>query len=298
MSTTTRRNSARQTAHVEVTRLLPTWMLVIVLIVLGLLAAVPLVYIVLASLNSDLGVARGEFWPSDFTLDNYVNVWSSVGLASGIANSLIVAGTVAVLSSVIALGTAYALVRFPFRGRLAALRSLVGFQSIPGTLLLLPIFVLFASIGSTIGVQIIGTLWGLIITYLTFALPFSTWIMVTYLRGLPISLEEAARIDGASHFGVLWRIVLPLSWPGLIVSTFFAFLLGWNDVMFASVMTTPDTRTVAVALQIFGAAQEGGGIPLYGQMMASSLICAVPVVLLFLIFQRYLVSGLTSGSVK
>jgi multiple sugar transport system permease protein len=288
----------RRSAQIEVTRLLPGWMLVLVLVVIGALALLPILYIGLASVNSDLGVARGEFWPSAFTLENYVKVWSSVGLAQGIVNSLIVSSTVAVLSSCIAISTAYVLVRYPFTGRLTALRSLVGFQSVPGTLLLLPVFVVFASLGTVIGVQIIGTLWGLIITYLTFALPFSTWIMVTYLRGLPVALDEAARIDGASHFGVLWRILLPLSWPGLIVSTFFSFLLGWNDVMFASVMTTPDTRTVAVALQVFGSAQEGGGIPLYGQMMASSLICAVPVVLLFLIFQRQLVSGLTSGSVK
>ena len=97
---------------------------------------------------------------------------------------------------------------------------------------------------------------------------------------------------------MLTRIVVPLSWPGLVVSAIFAFLLGWNDVLFASVMTNADTRTAAVALQVFGATQEGGAIPVYGQMMAASLVCAVPVVVLYLVFQRYLVGGLTAGGVK
>jgi trehalose/maltose transport system permease protein len=145
---------------------------------------------------------------------------------------------------------------------------------------------------------VIGTRWGLFITYLTFALPFSTWIMVTYLRGLPKELEEAAQIDGASPFRILTRIVIPLAWPGIVVAGIFAFLLGWSDVLFASVMTRPDTRTAAVALQVFGSSQEGGAIPIYGQMMAAALVCAVPVVVLYLIFQRYLVGGLTAGGVK
>ena len=91
---------------------------------------------------------------------------------------------------------------------------------------------------------------------------------------------------------------MPLSWPGLVVSAIFAFLLGWNDVLFASVMTNVDTRTASVALQVFGATQEGGAIPVYGQMMAAALVCAVPVVILYLLFQRYLISGLTAGGVK
>jgi multiple sugar transport system permease protein len=89
-----------------------------------------------------------------------------------------------------------------------------------------------------------------------------------------------------------------LSWPGLVVSGIFAFLLGWNDVLFASVLTNPQTRTAAVSLQVFGATQEGGAIPVYGQLMAAALVCALPVVVLYLVFQRYLMSGLTAGGVK
>ena len=119
-----------------------------------------------------------------------------------------------------------------------------------------------------------------------------------FFRQLPLELEEAARIDGASSSRILRSIVLPLSWPGIVVSAIFAFLLGWNDVLFSTIMTTPNTRTVAVVLQVLGTTQEGGAVPIYGQMMAASIVCAAPVVALYLVFQRYLVGGLTAGSVK
>ncbi|BAS09960.1 trehalose/maltose transport system permease protein MalG [Arthrobacter sp. Hiyo4] len=288
----------RRDAALEVTRLMPRPLLAIVTVLLCALVLIPIVYIFLASLNTDVGVASGEFWPSSFSLDSYTKIWDSVGLAKAIGNSLIVSGATAVVSAIMAIGTAYVLVRFEFRGRLTVLRGLLGLQSVPGTLMLLPVFVLFSSAGTYLGVAVIGTLWGLFIAYLTFALPFSTWVMVTYLRGLPRELEEAARIDGASNVGILFRIIIPLSWPGIIVSAIFAFLLGWNDVLFASVFTRPDTHTAAVALQVFASAVEGGAIPVYSQLMAASLVCAVPVVVLYFMFQKYLVGGLTAGGVK
>lgn len=288
----------RRDAALEVTRLMPRPLLAVITVLLCALVLVPILYIFLASLNTDVGVASGEFWPSSFSLDSYNKIWDSVGLAKAIGNSLIVSGATAAVSALMAIGTAYVLVRFEFRGRLTVLRGLLGLQSIPGTLMLLPVFVLFSSAGTYLGVTVIGTLWGLFIAYLTFALPFSTWVMVTYLRGLPRELEEAARIDGASDLGILFRIIIPLSWPGIIVSAIFAFLLGWNDVLFASVFTRPDTHTAAVALQVFASAVEGGAIPVYSQMMAASLVCAVPVVVLYFMFQKYLVGGLTAGSVK
>ncbi|MET4780763.1 carbohydrate ABC transporter permease [Glaciihabitans sp. UYNi722] len=282
----------------DVTRLLPKPLLVIVIAVLLIVVLTPVLYILFASINSDVSVAQGAFFPAELHLDNYVKIWSTVDLGTGLFNSVVVCGAVALVCALLAVSSAYVLVRYSFRGRLTVLRALLGLQSIPGTLMLLPVFVLFSTAATTLGIQIIGTRGALFITYLTFALPFSTWVMVTYLRGLPRELEEAARIDGASSWRILTRIVIPLSWPGIVVSAIFAFLLGWNDVLFASVMTSPESRTAAIALQVFGATQEGGAIPLYGQMMAASLICAVPVVVLYLVFQRYLVGGLTAGGVK
>src|SRR5918911_7814 len=252
-----------RTSSSEAQRLVPRPILVIVTAVVCLVIFVALVYLLLASVNS-----------------------------------VIVASVVAVASAVLGTITAYVLVRYTFFGRLTILRGLVGLQSIPGTLMLLPVFVLYASAGNYLGVQVIGTRTGLIIAYLTFGLPFSTWVMVTYLRGLPRELEEAARMDGAGILTILFRIIMPLSLPAIVVSGIFAFLLGWNDVLFASVLTRPETHTVAIALQSFGTTQEGGALPVYSQIMASSLVCAAPVVLLYVVFQRYLIGGLTAGGVK
>ncbi|MDT4989877.1 MAG: multiple sugar transport system permease protein [Micromonosporaceae bacterium] len=292
------RRTGRRTAAGEAHRLLPGPLLVIITAALCVLVLVPVLYILLASLNTDVGVAEGQFWPSTFSAESYTKIWTTAGLANGIVNSLLVCGFVAVVSALLGTITAYVLVRFTFFGRLTVLRGLVGLQSVPGTLLLLPVFVLFSSAGNYLGVTVIGTRWGLFVAYLTFALPFSTWVMVTYLRGLPRELEEAGRVDGASTVEILVRIVFPLSLPGIVVSAIFAFLLGWNDVLFASVLTRPETHTAAVALQIFGASQDGGALPVYSQLMAAALICAAPVVLLYLVFQRYLVGGLTAGGVK
>jgi ABC-type glycerol-3-phosphate transport system permease component len=153
----------------SVNRLMPRWLIAVTSAVLCLLVLVPVLYIVLASLNTDLGVASGEFWPSSFSGESYVKIWSTVGLGPALVNSLVVCGLVAVASALLAVSTAYVLVRYAFRGRLTILRGLLGLQSIPGTLMLLPVFVLFSSAGTYLGVQIIGTRWGLFIAYLTFA---------------------------------------------------------------------------------------------------------------------------------
>jgi ABC-type glycerol-3-phosphate transport system permease component len=279
----------------DATAILPPGLRRGVIVVLVLLVLAPCAYILAASVMPDIDVASGTVVPSSVTLENWIAIWTTVPLAQGLATSVLVCGVVAVVSALLAVAAAYVLVRFTFLGRITFLRALVGLQSVPGTLLLLPLFVVYASAPTYLGITMVGTTWGLMITYLTFALPFATWVMVTYLRGMPVELEEAGLLDGLSRIGVLRRIVLPLSAPGLIVAAIFSFLLGWNDVLFASVLTQPRTRTAAVVLQAFGASQEGGALPLYGQVMSSAVVCAVPVVVLYLIFQRYLVGGLTGG---
>ena len=292
------RRRGNRTAAGEAHRLLPRPLLVIVTVILCAMVLLPTAYIVLASLNTDIGVAEGQIWPSTFSLESYTKIWTTANLATGLLNSIVVAGFTAVASALLGTVTAYVLVRYTFTGRLTILRGLVGLQSVPGTLMLLPVFVLYSSAGTYLGLTVVGTRWGLFVAYLTFALPFSTWVMVTYLRGLPRELEEAGRVDGASTLTILFRIIVPLSLPAIVVSAIFAFLLGWNDVLFASVLTRPETQTAAVALSIFGATQEGGALPVYSQVMAAALVTSAPVVLLYLLFQRYLVGGLTAGGVK
>jgi ABC-type glycerol-3-phosphate transport system permease component len=278
-------------------RLLPRWLSTTV-IVIFMLWLLPVLYMAIISVTPDLEAAAGKLWPSTFVFSNYVDVWSTVDLAQGLVNSVVAALTAGAVATLFGLGAAYCITRFRFRGRSAYTSSLVGLQSVPGVMIILPLFVMFSSIGSFLGIQIVGNRPALIVTYLTFAIPFATWLLVTYLRQVPLSFEEAAMIDGCTRFGALRRVIFPLVVPGLVVTLVFSFLVGWNDVLFASVLTKPETQTVAIKLQAFAASTEGGAIPLYGQLMAASLISSAPVVILYLIFQRQLVGGLTAGGDK
>jgi ABC-type glycerol-3-phosphate transport system permease component len=278
-------------------RVLPRWLQVLTIVFL-LLFLLPVVYMVIISLSPDLEAAAGSLWPSTFVFSNYLDVWSTVDLAGGLLNSLIAALSAGLIATVFGLGAAFCLTRFKFRGRGLFLNSMVGLQSVPGVMIILPLFVLFSSVGSAVGIQIVGSRPALIITYLTFAIPFATWLLVTYLRQIPVSFEEAAMLDGLSRFGALRKIVFPLALPGMIISLVFSLLVGWNDVLFASVLTTPATQTVAIKLQVFAATTETGALPLYGQLMVASLISSLPVVILYMVFQRQLVGGLAAGGEK
>jgi multiple sugar transport system permease protein len=278
-------------------RILPRSLQVVVIVVL-LLFLLPVVYMVIISLSPDIEAAAGALWPSTFVFRNYLDVWSTVDLAGGLLNSFIAAFSAGVIATFFGLGAAFCLTRFRFRGRGLFLNSLVGLQSVPGVMIILPLFVLFSSVGSAIGVQIVGSRPALIVTYLTFAIPFATWLMVTYLRQIPVSFEEAAMLDGLSRFGALRKIIFPLALPGMIISLVFSLLVGWNDVLFASVLTNPATQTVAIKLQVFASTTETGGLPLYGELMVASLISSAPVVILYIAFQRQLVGGLAAGGEK
>jgi len=258
----------------------------------------PIAFMLLLSVTPDPEIGTGSLIPSHWAFDNYARMWSTVNLGRGLANSLVICGISSTVAVVFAVGAAYVLSRFDFRGRFPYLYSLIALQSVPHVMLLLPLFVLFSSIQTALPFRLIGTYQGPVITYLTFALPLATWLMVSYLSSIPVELEEAALVDGATRFQALRKVVAPLALPGMVVALVFSFLVGWNDVLFASVLTSPDTRTLAVELQTFSAAQQGGSLPLYGQMMGASVVSALPVVILYMVFQRYLIGGLTAGGVK
>jgi ABC-type glycerol-3-phosphate transport system permease component len=258
----------------------------------------PIAFMLLLSITPDPEIGAGRLIPSHWAFDNYAKMWSTVNLGRGLANSLVICGLSSTIAVIFAVGAAYVLSRFDFRGRFPYLYSLIALQSVPHVMLLLPLFVLFSSIQTAIPFRLIGTYQGPVITYLTFALPLATWLMVSYLSSIPVELEEAALVDGATRCQALRKVVVPLALPGMVVALVFSFLVGWNDVLFASVLTSPDTRTLAVELQTFSAAQAGGALPLYGQMMGASVVSALPVVILYMVFQRYLIGGLTAGGVK
>lgn len=278
--------------------ILPPPVRTVTIVVLAVLVLIPIVYTLLLSVTPDTQIGSGNLIPSEWAFGNYIQMWTTVSLAQGIGNSLIIAGCASVIAVILAVGAAYIITRFMFRGRLPYLYALIGLQTIPSVMLLLPLFVLFASIQSALHFQLVGTYPVVIITYLTFALPFATWLMVSYLGSIPMDLEEAALIDGATRVQALWRVIVPLALPGMVVALVFAFLIGWNDVLFASVLTSQDTRTLAVQLQGFSAAQAGGALPQYGQLMGAAVVSALPVVILYMVFQRYLIGGLTAGGVK
>jgi multiple sugar transport system permease protein len=133
---------------------------------------------------------------------------------------------------------------------------------------------------------------------MTFSLPFSIWLMVTYFRTIPRELEEAAMVDGTTAFGAAIRIAMPLAVPGMIVAFVFSLLIGWNDVLYASVLTNSSTQTLAVALQSFLFTEEGGGAPKYTDLMAAGVVGAIPVIVIYLALQRFLIGGLAAGGVK
>lgn len=271
---------------------------IVATVILAVFVLIPIVYTLLLSVTPDAEVGADNLLPSHWAFDNYVQMWSTVSLAAGLLNSLLISGIASFIAVTLAVGAAYIITRFRFRGRLPYLYSLIGLQTVPGVMLLLPLFVLFASLQAALHVPLVGTYQGVIVTYLTFALPFATWLMVSYLGSIPLHLEEAALVDGATRLQALWHVIVPLALPGVVVGLVFSFLTGWNDVLFASVLTSPETRTIAVQLQAFSSSQEGGSLPLYGQLMGAAAVSALPVVILYMIFQRYLIGGLTAGGVK
>jgi multiple sugar transport system permease protein len=161
-------------------------------------------------------------------------------------------------------------------------------------LFLLPLFLIFISIGNTTGIALYGSRAGLVITYLTFSLPFAIWMLAGYFDSIPRGLDEAARVDGCGPLGALFRVVIPASFPGIVTVAIYAFMTAWSEVLFASVMTNDTTRTLAVGLRDYSTMND----VYWNQIMAASLVVSVPVVAGFLLLQRFLVTGLTAGAVK
>lgn len=267
----------------------------VVLAVLGVFTVIPL-YAMATSSVKPLRDVQGTFtwWPTTFTVAPFVDMWSTVPLARYFANSVVVA-TVATLASVfLAVLAAFAVSRFSFRGRSVFTTTVLSTQMFPGVLFLLPLFLIFVNIHASTGIQLVGSRTGLIITYLTFALPFSIWMLVGYFDSIPRELDEAAMVDGCGPLGALWRVVLPAARPGVIAVAIYSFMTSWGEVLFASVMTTDANRTLAVGLRQYSTQTN----VYWNQIMAASLVVSVPVVIGFLLAQRHFVAGVTAGAVK
>jgi multiple sugar transport system permease protein len=268
---------------------------VFVIVVLTLFTVVPL-YVMLTSAVKPLRDVQGVFtlWPSVITVQPFIDMWRTVPLAQYFANSLWISLGASVCSVLLAILAAYALSRYRFRGRSGFLTMVLSTQMFPGILFLLPLFLIYVNLDRATGMQLFGSRIGLVITYLTFSLPFSIWLLVGYFDSIPRELDEAAMVDGSSPIGALVRVVLPASLPGVAAVGIYAFMTAWTEVLFASVLTTDDTRTLAVGLQ--GYATQSNVY--WNQVMAASVVVSIPVVVGFLLLQKALVRGLTAGAVK
>ena len=268
---------------------------VIVLVLLTVFTVVPL-YVMITTAIKPLGDVQNDFtWiPSRITFQPFIDMWSTVPLGRYFINSLVVCTVATVFSLIIATFAAYAVSRWNFKGKSAFTTTVLSTQMFPGVLFLLPLFLIFTNLGNTLGIQLVGSWLGLIITYLTFTLPFSIWMLAGYFETIPRELDEAAMVDGSGPMGALFRIILPSARPGLVAVGIYSFMTAWGEVLFASVMTNGLGSTLAVGLQQYSTQTN----VYWNQIMAASLGVSIPVVIAFLVVQRQFVAGLTAGAVK
>jgi multiple sugar transport system permease protein len=261
------------------------------LVLMVLWTAIPFYWMIATSLKHDKEIYGYEatLIPQRPTLANYATVFRETPYLLYLRNSVAVAVGSTVLSMIIAMLGAYAIARLNFPGRALLARGLVFTYLVPTSLLFIPMFALMSALRLT------DSLHGLIIAYLGFDVPFCTWLLMGYFKSVPVELEEAARVDGCNRVGALVRIVLPMSLPALVVVTFFSFTHAWNEFLYAYVFTsTTSARTVTTGLVNF----MSQDVFFWGPLMASTVMSALPPVLMFLVFQRWVVKGLTLGGVK
>lgn len=261
------------------------------LIIFAVIAVYPVLQVVTISLRpADRLLSMSlEIIPENATLNAYVELFRDRPFLTWLGNSLFVSLVVTLTSVVLASTTGYAFSRFNFVGKKFGLFSLLTTQMFPATMLLLPLYIMLIKLG------LINTYLGVIVIYSATALPFTIWTMKGYYDTIPYSLEEAARIDGCNQFQAFYKIILPLAAPALVITALFSFMTAWAEYLVAAqILQDSKLWTLPLGLKSFEAnmSTEWG---LYG---AASLIVMVPVVILFLALSRYLVSGLTLGSVK
>ncbi|MDY4610560.1 MAG: carbohydrate ABC transporter permease [Sphaerochaetaceae bacterium] len=256
----------------------------------------PLLTMVLTSIKplEDIQIIEKSLIPDTFDFRTYQRMWKTVPLSKYIVNSIIVVGLSTLFSVIIAIIVGYVMDRFKFLGKKGFGNMLIFAQMLPGILFLLPLYLLFTLVYRQLGIKLVGTYKGLILTYMTFSLPFSIWMMKSYFHSIPKELEEAAYIDGCGYLKTLFRIIYPVARPGVIAVAIYSFFVGWEEIMFASVLTNDMTRTISVGLRTYAAAE----IVYWNEMMAAAVTVTLPVIIVFLFLQKYLVQGLTAGGVK
>ncbi|MGF9763729.1 carbohydrate ABC transporter permease [Microvirga sp. 0TCS3.31] len=264
------------------------WLLVIAI---GLFALFPFYYAIISSFRSGAELFSVAYLPERLDFSNYAAVFDRQPFGQNILNSIIVAGAVVAVSLGLGITAAYAFGRIAFRGRALLLMTILAVSMFPQVAVLSGMFELIRSFG------LYNTLPGLILANLMLTLPFTIWVLTTFMRELPKEIEEAAFVDGATPWIVVRRVFLPLMMPAAVTTGLLAFIVSWNEFLFALTFTlTNERRTVppAIALMTGSTAYE---LP-WGTIMAASVIVTLPIIALVLVFQRMIVAGLTAGAVK
>ncbi|RLT95974.1 carbohydrate ABC transporter permease [Ketobacter sp.] len=263
----------------------------LLLVVIGMYTVFPFYWAIVSSLKTGSALFEVEYWISQPYWQNYVSVFQEQPFGRNILNSLFVAVSTVALSLVLALAAAYAIGRIQFRGRMLLLFVILGVSMFPQIAVLSGMFELINSLG------LYNNLLALSFSYLIFTLPFTVWVLTTFMRELPKELEEAAIVDGATPFTIVTQVFLPLMGPALVTTGLLAFIAAWNEFLFALTFTlSSEMRTVPVAIALTSGA-SAHELP-WGNIMAASVIVTVPLIILVLVFQRRIVSGLTAGAVK
>jgi trehalose/maltose transport system permease protein len=251
----------------------------------------PFYYAIITSFKSGTSLFEVNYWPTQISWDNYAAVFQNGSFPQNLLNSIIIATLTVTLALLFAVTAAYALSRVRFRGRSLLLLTILSVSMFPQIAVLAGLFEVIRTFG------LFNTIWGLIFSYTIFTLPFTVWVLTTFMRDLPIEIEEAAIVDGASPWVIITKVFMPLMWPALVTTGLLAFIAAWNEFLFALTFTSSNsTRTVPVAIALLSGASQFE-IP-WGTIMAASVIVTVPLVVLVLIFQRKIISGLTAGGVK
>jgi ABC-type glycerol-3-phosphate transport system permease component len=239
--------------------------------------------------NSEMYGVAIQFFPSKLTLAQYDQAWNKWRFGQFLGNTITVAVLTTLLTTVMASLAAFSLTRLRYPGRKALARSILFVYLIPGGLVFIPLFIVMSQLG------LLNSLLSLIVTYQTFAVPFCTWMLIGYFKSIPNELEEAALIDGCTRLQSLVKVLIPLSAPGIVAAAIFSFSLSWNEFLYALIfVTTPSTKTLPPLISNL----IRGDIYLWGPMMAGSVLAAAPVVVLYIISQRFVVQGLGAGAVK
>jgi multiple sugar transport system permease protein len=261
--------------------------------VLALMLA-PIVWLVMSSLQSSSQLSTGTYDFSRPTFEAFRTMWDAVDFERYFVNSVIICTAAALLATAFAASAGYALARYRFRGSGFFGLGVIGTQLIPGSMFLLPIFLAFVWFGRNTPVRLFDTHVGMILVYTAFFTPVSIFLMRAYFQAIPRELEEAALVDGCTAFGAFWRIVLPNATPGLVATAVYAFLFAWDELLFVSNLTQQNAETIPLGIRTFISNYQQR----YDQLMAAGVVATLPVIVAFFATQRWLVKGLTAGSVK